>query len=104
MNDCSNHKKEVAGVTDMKILAEMIGDLHYETLKDLLFRLSTKLYRDGLKDKDGNRSRLSYELTAASDNMQAAAENIKEAWQISKPFMSNSEQSDKVIATQQAMP
>jgi len=38
--DCSQHKKEVAGILDMKVLAEMIGDLHYETLAEFLNSLA----------------------------------------------------------------
>ena len=87
MSDCSKHKKEVAGITDMKVLAEMIGDLHYETLEELLGRLGTKLYLDGLNDRSHGRQLLGYALTDASDAMYKSAKHIAEAWHISKPFM-----------------
>lgn len=37
MSDCKNHKKEVAGISDMKVLAEAIGDLHYEALAEVVW-------------------------------------------------------------------
>lgn len=87
MDNCSQHKKSVAGIEDMKVLAEMIGDLHYESLVALLGRLSIKLYKDGLKDRGGERDQLGYALCDASNNVAAAAVDINKAWQISKPFM-----------------
>lgn len=56
--NCSKHKKDILGVTDMKDLAEMIGDLHYETLSEFLDKLSDKLYLDGAKDSAANRIKL----------------------------------------------
>jgi len=87
MSDCSKHKKEVAGITDMKELAEMIGGLHYESLQNLLGYLSNNLYMDGLKDRGRKREKLGYALSDASDDLHKAAIHIQEAWQISKPFM-----------------
>lgn len=87
MSDCSKHKKEVAGVSDMKKLAEMIGDLHYESLAHLLVELNIKLYLDSSKDFSENRIGLSNNLNAASNRIQEAAKYIYKAWQISKPFM-----------------
>lgn len=89
MSDCLNHKKEVAGISDMKVLAEMIGDLHYETLAHLLYEMNIKLYRDASNDFAGNRIDLSNNLHAASNRIQEAAKYIYRAWQISKPFMTS---------------
>lgn len=87
MSDCLNHKKELFGQTDMKIVAEAIGDLHYETLQELLGRLATKLYTDGLQDRMNGREKLGRNLNDAADEISFAAYYVKEAWQISKPFM-----------------
>lgn len=87
MNDCSQHKKDVSGITDMSLLAEMVGDLHYEKLAEFIGRLGTKLYKDGLKDRMNHREKLGYALNDASDDMMKAALRISEAWKISKPFM-----------------
>lgn len=81
------HKKDIVGISDMKVLAQMIGDLHYETLEELLYRLATKLYLDGLKDRSNDRHKLGYALTDASDHMSKSASFIATAWKISKPFM-----------------
>jgi len=92
MNDCSKHKKDVAGISDMKLLAEMIGDLHYESLYELLFCLQTKLYIDASKDHLAGRKELSSALFSASFNMQGTAKFINKAWEISKPFMTDKNQ------------
>ena len=89
MSDCSNHKKEVAGITDMKVLAEMIGDLHYESLAELMGRLATKMYKDGLMDRVNGREYLGYKLDDASNYLSNAARSIQKAWEISKPFMNS---------------
>ena len=56
--NCSQHKKEVAGISDMKQLAEMIGDLHYETLAEFLNALAEKLHNDYVKDDEAGRTEL----------------------------------------------
>lgn len=62
MSDCSKHKKSVGPYTDMSELAEDIGNLHYETLSDLMVELSNKLERDGMSDKERGRPILSNHL------------------------------------------
>jgi hypothetical protein len=85
--DCSKHKKEVAGISDMKQLAEMIGDLHYETMCDFLSELRKKLHSDSRRDWKNRKVQLSNRLKTASLHIKAAYISINEAWQISKPFM-----------------
>lgn len=87
MSNCSQHKKEVAGISDMKVLAEMIGDLHYESLYIFLSQLHIKLHEDGLKDRLNGRENLGHCLQAASYDIKEAAGEISIAWRISKPFM-----------------
>lgn len=87
--NCSNHKKELFGHTDMKEVASAISDLHYETLAKLLDRLSDKLYDDASKDLLKNRTKLSVELREASQYLATASNSIESAWKISKPFMEN---------------
>ena len=87
MSNCSNHKKEVLGISDMKILAEMIGDLHYETLGELLDYLCLKIYNDSVKDKLAGKERLSINLKECSLHIGKAYEYMNDAWKISKPFM-----------------
>ncbi len=85
--DCSQHKKEVAGVSDMKELATMIGDLHYETLSNLLFELQTKFHNDSISDYGRGRFKLGHSLHRASKWMFEASNAIETAWLISKPYM-----------------
>lgn len=87
MPDCTNHKKDLFGETDMKKVAEAIGDLHYEALSELLGSLSIKLYRDGLKDLDRDRYRLSCALDDASNRLRECADHVTRAWNISKKYM-----------------
>lgn len=87
MSDCSRHKKEVAGIVDMKVLAEAIGDLHYETLAELLSRLYDKLYTDAAMDHQAHRFSLAGKLNCAAVEIRHAGYFIEEAWKISKPFM-----------------
>lgn len=87
MSDCSNHKKEVAGVSDMKVLAEMIGDLHYDTLMNLLFELSNKIDSDAVKDHVNGREKLAAGLLCLGASIFESSLRCQEVWQMSKPFM-----------------
>lgn len=87
MSDCSNHKKDVAGISDMKVLAEMIGDLHYETLASMMKNLYDKLWKDGQKDIKEGRTEIGNQLLDASFCADEVRFHIEQAWQISKPFM-----------------
>lgn len=89
MSNCLNHKKEVAGISDMKLLAEMIGDLHYETLGKLLHNIENKILIDYQRDEKAGRTELAICLWDASIDIGCAALFIDKAWQISKPFMTN---------------
>lgn len=87
MSDCRSHKKQVAGISDMKVLAEAIGDLHYEVLSDLLYRLTLKINMDAQKDLEADRFELSKRLENAAFCIRDAYIEIFAAWKISKPFM-----------------
>jgi CHAD domain-containing protein len=87
MDDCSRHSKQVAGIADMKFLAEAIGDLHYEQLSLLLYHLSDKFFHDGKKDEREGRTQLSSSLFKAQLSTHRAHQHIDEAWKISKPFI-----------------
>lgn len=87
MSDCSKHKKEVAGMSDMKELTGMVGDLHYETLAKFLSELSNKIYDDGIKDFNAGRTKLSSRLYVATSLIGHASHHILKACKISEPFM-----------------
>lgn len=89
MKNCSEHKKEVAGISDMKVLAKMISDLHYETLADFLEELQCKFIRDAGNDADKGRRQLADHLDDCAASLGNAAFEMKQAWQISKTFMNN---------------
>ena len=85
--DCSHHKKDIAGISDMKVLAEMIGDLHYETLSDLLRHLANKIEMDAWKDTKSGRANLGRALYDGAVYLKNARLFIGKAWEISKHFM-----------------
>lgn len=72
----------------MKKVAESIGDLHYEILAELLLQLHTKIGRDGQKDWDKGRFELAKSLLSAQTHLEIAYMKMRDAWQISKPYMS----------------
>jgi hypothetical protein len=94
-SDCSKHKKDIAGIHDMKVLAAMIGDLHYESLSELLKELCEKLYEDGAKDRKSDRVKLGFTLQNASLHISRAQMAIHEAYLISKPFMSSTARTEE---------
>jgi hypothetical protein len=87
MSNCSQHKKEVAGISDMKELAEMIGDLHYESLAQFIGELANKISLDAHKDEGSGKEMLSEQLYTVAGYLAKASIHSEFAWQISKPFM-----------------
>lgn len=87
--DCSNHHKELFGQTDMKVVAEAIGNLHYETLALLLSELAVKISLDGWNDERKGRTDLAKNLFLVSGHLTKASIFTDWAYQISKPFMND---------------
>lgn len=87
--DCSQHPRDLFGHTDMKEVAEAIGDLHYETLTEFLFQLSNKFRVDAEKDNNAGRNKLAQSLHKAKAFIANACYEIITAANISKPFMDN---------------
>lgn len=85
--DCSTHRKDLNGLTDMKAVAESIGNLHYETLAELLLRLKEKLQDDSTKDKEGGRELLAKKLWLAAGGIYTGYVNITIASAVCKQFM-----------------
>ena len=84
---CSQHKKELFGQADMKVVAEAIGDLHYETLALLLSEMANKISHDGWKDEVAGRPKLAKELFMVAGHLAKASIFATWSYQISKPFM-----------------
>lgn len=84
---CENHKKDLFGETDMKKVAEAVGDLHYETLAELFKHLVKKFKDDAFVDRLGDRNKIATHLWNASNHTANLEWAIRNAWQISKPFM-----------------
>lgn len=99
MSNCSNHRKDVHGETDMQHLAEEIGNLHYEVLAAFLYKLSRKLLDDAKKDFAADRKVLGKKLLDASLSTHDAHVHIYNAWVICQPHMLTNEAEDEVSDT-----
>lgn len=87
MNNCSQHRKDVFGKTDMKEVAKEIGDLHYEALTKLMYELQAKILTDGAKDIIAKRTDLGTALLAVSDNISGAWIAMRKVWKLCKDKM-----------------
>lgn len=85
--NCSQHKKDLFGEKNMKVVAEAICGLHYETLHELFSALCDKFEFDATNDSMGGRTELSKHLFIASELCNDITVPMYKAWQISKPFM-----------------
>lgn len=90
--DCSNHKKDLYGHSDMKEVAEAIGDLRYDTLAELFGHLQEKLFNDMVKDNEGGRPKLGHCLLWTHYAIRKAWTGAERAWEISKPFMNQTKE------------
>lgn len=85
--DCSNHKKDLFGETDMKKVATAIEDLHYEAMAELFNHLAERYMIRRESDTAIDRT----ELAQSSLWMHYAAAKLsygaERAWKISKPHM-----------------
>lgn len=86
MSDCSSHPKEIAGITDMKQLAQMIRNLHHETRAILIDELAKEISLEGLED-DATKPKLAEQHFMTAGYLTKAAIHASWAAQISKPFM-----------------
>ncbi|MBC8140111.1 MAG: hypothetical protein H7Y38_01580 [Armatimonadetes bacterium] len=68
-------------------LAEEIGDLRYDALRDFLRDLSAKIERDSEADSGRGRAKLSASLAACAAQLADAAQDAETAWCIAAPFM-----------------
>lgn len=84
---CNDHPVDVFGRTDMRFVAEAIGDLYYRSLSDLFQHLSKKLRSDGQLDEADGRSILANCLFLASNAIYTAYVRTEEAWAVSSPYM-----------------
>jgi hypothetical protein len=85
------HSKQVVYFDgDHRHLAEEMGDLYYDSLAELLWKLGEKLERDAASDHRRGRIKLTTELAVAADHLYAAAERIAAAWLICKPYVASS--------------
>lgn len=89
------HTEKVSNfVGNNRQLAEEMGDLYYDSLAELLWKLGEKLERDASSDHRRGRMKLTAELAAAADHLYAAAENIAAAWLICKPYVAETDHTD----------
>ena len=81
------HPTKISYEGSFEKLVEEIGDLRYDALADFLDLFSKKIFKDGEKDAERGRGKLSTSLFDASQSIDEARVNIERALKISKPFM-----------------
>ena len=80
------HPKRVCGKTP-KQLARLVASLHYQALVRFYIELSACLNKDAFADYNRGRKKLANALMDASGKTIAVALPIREALEISEPFM-----------------
>lgn len=90
MDNCSQHKKDLFGETDMKKVAEAIRYMHHQTRAILIDEISRQISLEGLDDQI-LKPKLANELFMVAGYLSKAADHSKFVWQISKPFMNQPE-------------
>ncbi len=70
----------------MEELVEEIGDLKYDSLAIFLELLAHKIQKDGQKDKERNRVKLSNNLFKSAEKIKESKEFMDKAWVICGPF------------------
>lgn len=68
-------------------LAEDLGNLRYDDLRDFLRLLKEKLRKDEYADFQRGRGQLSMCLRNIASAIDQASKHTDEAWEICKPFM-----------------
>lgn len=86
--NCGKHQRAISGYSgSMEMLANDIGNMHYESLSEFLAMLVKKINEDASKDRERGRIKLAMALFGSSASLSDASSYIYEAWEISKPFM-----------------
>jgi hypothetical protein len=81
------HATDIKYSGGLEKLAEDLGNLRYDALEKFLNLLSEKLVNDSDADRGRKRTKLAKRLNKASTLVLYAANEIKEAWKISAPYM-----------------
>jgi hypothetical protein len=72
---------------DLKQLAEDIGNLRYDALREFMFYFSNKIMRDSMSDGAKGRKKLSSLLGQTAVDINDAAVRMGRTWDICKPHM-----------------
>jgi hypothetical protein len=92
----TKHKKWIAKCNvSPDELAENMGDLYYNSLADYLRLLADKIKKDSNSDHKRGRTKLASSLSESAIHLLNAAKEIDVAWKICKPYMNESEASNK---------
>ena len=78
---------------DMAAWAESFGNLRYDQLAEFIIELHKKILSDSDADRNRGRNKLSGKLLDTAEHLFEAYFPIIDAWNICKPFMSESDKS-----------
>lgn len=81
------HPIEIEKYGSFTDLAEDLGSLRYDALRDFLNHLAIKLQQDGSADCARGRKQLGRKLIHASIALEEVAELVHHAWVICEPRM-----------------
>lgn len=86
MSDCSKHKVPEY-LSNLKQVANDIGDMPYDKVAEFLEYLEKKIHMDSVKDGEGGRRRLSLLLSRASYQITILRIQFEKIWELCKPYM-----------------
>ena len=81
------HRTDIEGFKSVADLAEAVGNLRYDALRDFFKALEAKMKKDAKADDRRGRERLAYRLDLTSCCLHDAACEVDEAWDICEPYM-----------------
>lgn len=76
------HNNKVQGFETLDALAEEVGNLRYDALKDFLVHLRDKIQKDAIADAGRGRPLLSKKLLDVSNSLGKAAIKVYDVWEI----------------------
>lgn len=85
----TNHVQKYVG--SLEQLADDVENMSYDAVTEFLEHLAGALYNRAQRDRSGNKRELAERLTRASFNIDSAAIETKEAWNICAPYMKDND-------------
>lgn len=82
----TKHTTKIDG-RDVSEIAEIIGDLRYDALRDFFHHLSVELEKDSESDLSRGRKKLAAKLENLSYTMREVSSDVDSVWNLCRPYM-----------------